>query len=220
MCETWVARQLKQVVRCATAFSRRVYAFRDTVFGFFRVIFFGALDGPQLLVIEGWGCRSRLEFCSQVTRHQDWLTKTHNNSTTTSHNNNSQQRTQQLTTTTHNNKSQQQVTTTSHNNKSQQQVTTTTHNNNSQQQLTTAHTTAHTTTHNNNSQQHTTTHNTQLTTHNSTTSHRTTAHTTTHNNSQQQLSRPTSSRHHISMEHRLRRKHLLLNPDTNAGKVK
>ena len=37
---------------------------------------------------------------------------------------------------------------------------------------------------------------------------------------QSQLSRPLSSRHHISMEHRLRKKHLLLNPDTNAGKEK
>ena len=37
---------------------------------------------------------------------------------------------------------------------------------------------------------------------------------------QSQLSRPMSSRHHISMEHRLWRKHLLLNPDTNAGKEK
>ena len=37
---------------------------------------------------------------------------------------------------------------------------------------------------------------------------------------QSQLSRPVSSRHHISMEHRLRRKHLLLNPDTNARKEK
>ena len=34
---------------------------------------------------------------------------------------------------------------------------------------------------------------------------------------QSQLSRPTSSRHRISMEHRLRRRHLLLNPNTNAG---
>ena len=33
---------------------------------------------------------------------------------------------------------------------------------------------------------------------------------------QSQLSRPTSSRHHISMEDRPRRKHLLLNHDTNA----
>ena len=33
---------------------------------------------------------------------------------------------------------------------------------------------------------------------------------------QSQLSRPMSSGHHISMEHRLRRKHLLLNPNTNA----
>ena len=31
-----------------------------------------------------------------------------------------------------------------------------------------------------------------------------------------QASRPVSSGHHISMEHRQRRKHLLLNPDTNA----
>ena len=31
-----------------------------------------------------------------------------------------------------------------------------------------------------------------------------------------QLSRPMSSGHHISMEHRQRRKHLLLNPNTNA----
>ena len=37
---------------------------------------------------------------------------------------------------------------------------------------------------------------------------------------QSQLSRPLSSRHHISMEHRLRKKHLLLNPDTNARKEK
>ena len=37
---------------------------------------------------------------------------------------------------------------------------------------------------------------------------------------QSQLSRPMSSRHHISMEHRVRRKHLLLNPDTNARKEK
>ena len=35
---------------------------------------------------------------------------------------------------------------------------------------------------------------------------------------QSQLSRPVSSGHHISMEHRLRRKHILLNPDTNARK--
>ena len=35
---------------------------------------------------------------------------------------------------------------------------------------------------------------------------------------QSQLSRPKASGHHISMEHRLRRKHLLLNPDTNARK--
>ena len=34
---------------------------------------------------------------------------------------------------------------------------------------------------------------------------------------QSQLSWPMSSRHHISMEHRLRRKHLLLNPNTNAS---
>ena len=33
---------------------------------------------------------------------------------------------------------------------------------------------------------------------------------------QSQPSRPMSSRHHISMEHRLRRKHLLLNPSTRA----
>ena len=33
---------------------------------------------------------------------------------------------------------------------------------------------------------------------------------------QSQLSRPMSSRHHISMEHRLRRKHLFFNSDTNA----
>ena len=33
---------------------------------------------------------------------------------------------------------------------------------------------------------------------------------------QSQLFRPVSSRHHISMEHRLRRKHLLLNTSTNA----
>ena len=33
---------------------------------------------------------------------------------------------------------------------------------------------------------------------------------------QSQLSRPMSSRHHISMEHRLRRKHVLLNPSTHA----
>ena len=32
-----------------------------------------------------------------------------------------------------------------------------------------------------------------------------------------QLSRPVSSGHHISMEHRLRRKHLQLNSDANAG---
>ena len=32
-----------------------------------------------------------------------------------------------------------------------------------------------------------------------------------------QLSRPMSSRHHISMEHRQRRTHLLLNPNSNAG---
>ena len=37
---------------------------------------------------------------------------------------------------------------------------------------------------------------------------------------QSQLSRPMSSRHHISMEHRPLRKRLLLNPDTNAGKEK
>ena len=37
---------------------------------------------------------------------------------------------------------------------------------------------------------------------------------------QSQLSRPMSSRHHISMEHRLRRKHLLLNSDSNAKKEK
>ena len=37
---------------------------------------------------------------------------------------------------------------------------------------------------------------------------------------QSQVSRPVSSRHHISMEHRLRRKHLLLNPFTNARKEK
>ena len=37
---------------------------------------------------------------------------------------------------------------------------------------------------------------------------------------QSQPSRPTSSRHHIPMEHRLRRQRLLLNPDTNAGKEK
>ena len=37
---------------------------------------------------------------------------------------------------------------------------------------------------------------------------------------QSQLSRPMSSRHHISMEHRLRRKHPLLNLDTNARKEK
>ena len=35
---------------------------------------------------------------------------------------------------------------------------------------------------------------------------------------QSQLSRPMWSRHHISMEHRLRRKHLLLNPNTKAAK--
>ena len=35
-----------------------------------------------------------------------------------------------------------------------------------------------------------------------------------------QRSRPMSSRHHISMEHRLRRKHLLLNPDTNVNSGK
>ena len=34
---------------------------------------------------------------------------------------------------------------------------------------------------------------------------------------QSQLSRPLSSGHHVSVEHRLRRKHLLLNLDTNAG---
>ena len=38
--------------------------------------------------------------------------------------------------------------------------------------------------------------------------------------SQSQLSRLKSSRHHISMEHRLRRKHLLLNPNTNTRKGK
>ena len=37
---------------------------------------------------------------------------------------------------------------------------------------------------------------------------------------QSQLSRPMSSGHHISMEHRLRTKHILLNPDTNTGKEK
>ena len=35
---------------------------------------------------------------------------------------------------------------------------------------------------------------------------------------QSQLSRPMSSRHLISTEHRLQRKHLLLNPDTNVEK--
>ena len=34
---------------------------------------------------------------------------------------------------------------------------------------------------------------------------------------QSQLSRPTSSGHHISMEHQLRRKHVQLNSDTNAS---
>ena len=34
---------------------------------------------------------------------------------------------------------------------------------------------------------------------------------------QSQPSRPMSSGHHISMKHRLRRKHLLLNPNTNAS---
>ena len=36
---------------------------------------------------------------------------------------------------------------------------------------------------------------------------------------QSQLSRPLSSGHHVSVEHRLRRKHLLLNLDTNARKA-
>ena len=35
--------------------------------------------------------------------------------------------------------------------------------------------------------------------------------------SQTQLSRPVSPGHHISMEHRLRRKHLKLNSDTDAS---
>ena len=37
---------------------------------------------------------------------------------------------------------------------------------------------------------------------------------------QSQLSSPVSSRHRMSMEHRLQWKHLLVNPDTNATKEK
>ena len=45
-------------------------------------------------------------------------------------------------------------------------------------------------------------------------------HTQAGGPTQSQLSRPMSSRHHISMEHRQRRKHLQLNSETNASNEK